>query len=99
VLLAPGLEGTDFRGGEGLWARGTQFPASRKIGFRYPAEAKVLLRSFLCLEVITPTGADFPAPRADLRADDCTSKQLCPAVQDDGAQSEEVRQGPAETPH
>jgi hypothetical protein len=55
--------------GEGLGARGpsrktnavsrTRFPKSRKkIGSRDPAEAKALRSSFLCLEVITPTGAD-----------------------------------------
>ena len=37
----------------------TRFPKSRKkFGSRDPAEAKALRSSFLCLEVITPTGAD-----------------------------------------
>jgi hypothetical protein len=68
-VVAPGLEGTDFRGD---WGAGGDWPVPqnkrcledavpgkpKKIGDRGTAVAKVLRSSFLCLEVRTPIGAD-----------------------------------------
>ena len=51
----------------------------------------------MCLEVITPTGADgFLRPAQTYAPTTEHLKNNAPDVQDDGAQSEDVRQGPAE---
>src|SRR4029077_12410039 len=68
----------------------------KKIGSRDPAEDKVLRSSFLCLEVRTPIGADgFLRPAQTYVPTTERREKKCPAVQNGGAQSEEVPQGPA----